>query len=103
MSDLVRLFHHQWSVPVLVALLRGPEKRAAAVARRLRVSRQTLTSTLASLDAQGLVASRRGEYALTRKGERAAERGEALLAALVKLGESAPRKWALPILRALGK
>src|SRR5256885_324863 len=73
MSDLVRLFHHQWSLPVLVELLRGPDKRYAALARRLKVSRQTLTDTLEALSAQGLVEGGGGDYRLTREGARAAE------------------------------
>jgi len=102
MSDLVRLFHHQWSLPVLVELLRGADKRYAALARRLEVSRQTLTDTLAALSSQGLVEGVGGDYALTRKGDRVAERGEALLSALGgRLANQ--RKWALPILHALGR
>ena len=43
-----------------------------------------------------------GDYALTRKGDRVAERGEALLSALGgRLANQ--RKWALPILHALGR
>jgi len=102
MPDLVMLSHHQWSLPVLVELLRGPEKRFAALARRLEVSRQTLTDTLASLSAQGLVEGVEGDYALTRKGEKVADRAEALFSALGgKLANQ--RKWALPILHALGR
>src|SRR5438874_11340946 len=102
MSDLVRLFHHQWSLPVLVELLRGADKRFAALARRLKVSRQTLTDTLAALSSQGLVEGVEGDYALTRKGEKVADRAEALVNALGgKLANQ--RKWALPILHALGR
>ena len=102
MSDLVRLFHHQWSLPVLVELLRGPDKRFAALTRRLKVSRQTLTDTLAALSSQGLVEGASGDYALTRKGEKVADRAEALLSSLGgKLANQ--RKWALPILHALGR
>ena len=97
MSDLIALFHHQWSLPVLVELRKGQEKQVAGLARRLAVSRQTLIDTLASLSQQGLVEG----FALTRKGERVAERAEALLAALGKASDQ--RKWALPILHALGR
>jgi DNA-binding HxlR family transcriptional regulator len=102
MPDLVRLFHYQWSCPVLVELLSGPEKRFAGLARRLKVSRQTLADTLTALSSQGLVEGSDGDYALTRKGERVAERAEALLSVLGgKLANQ--RKWALPILHALGR
>src|SRR5438105_13535283 len=87
MPELPRLFHHQWSLAVLVGLRRG---QAPAMAR------QTLADTLDALSALGLVS----DGALTRKGERVAERGEALLE---KLGSPAPRKWALPIVHALGR
>ena len=51
----------------------------------------------ADLVVDGLVGR---DGALTAKGQRVAEKGEALLAALEKLGEQ--RKWSLPILHALG-
>lgn len=87
MADLARFFHHQWSLSVLADLRRG---------RRTAASRQTLNGTLSALAAQGLVS----DGALTRKGERAAERAEALLE---KLAGEVPRKWALPIVHALSR
>jgi len=89
MADLAKLFHHQWSLQLLVALHR---KRPLALARQTRID------TLASLAEQGL-ASRDG--ALTPKGARVAEKCEPLLAAMEKTGSQ--RKWALPILHALGR
>ncbi len=89
MADLARLFHHQWSLTLLVALHR---KRPIALAR------QTRTDTLASLAEQGMV-SRDGT--VTPKGARVAEKSEPLLFALEKMG--AQRKWSLPILHALGR
>jgi DNA-binding HxlR family transcriptional regulator len=103
MSDLSALTHRQWSLNVLVELLRGPDKKAGALARRLDVSRQTLLATLKALSVQGLIEGDQAEPALTRKGEKVAERGEALLSALEKAGATEQRKWALPILHALGK
>ena len=55
MSDLSALTHRQWSLNVLVELLRGPDKKAGALARRLDVSRQTLLATLKALSVQGLI------------------------------------------------
>ena len=88
MTDLARLFHRQWALPLLVAILRR---------RSLTVSRQTSAETLASLARQGLLTR---DGSLTARGRRVAEKGEPLLAALDKLG--AQRKWSLPILHALG-
>src|SRR5260221_9536150 len=102
MSDLSALTHRHWSIHVLVELLRGPEKKPGPLARRLDVSSQTLLSTLQALAEQGLVEGPPNEPALTRKGERVAERGEALLSALQKAGAADQRKWALPLLHALG-
>jgi DNA-binding HxlR family transcriptional regulator len=102
MSELSALTHRQWSLDVLVELLRGPDRKPGSLARRLEVSRQTLAATLQALVEQGLVEGD-AEPALTRKGEKVAERGEALLSALQKLGAADQRKWALPILHALGR
>jgi DNA-binding HxlR family transcriptional regulator len=94
MPDLVQLFHRQWSLAVLTGLKNGGTPRA---------SRQTLNATLAALLLQGLVEKRESGHALTRRGERVAEKAEALLEALEKLGGEAPRKWALPIVQALAR
>lgn len=99
MADLVALFHRQWSLPVLGALLRGKDARAGALARSLTVSRQTLLDTLSALEEQGLVARDGGGWSLTRRGERVAERGKAVL----ESGFAAQRKWGLPLLHALGR
>ncbi|HEX4381937.1 MAG TPA: helix-turn-helix domain-containing protein [Myxococcales bacterium] len=92
MPDLVPLFHRQWSLAALTELKRGGKPQA---------SRQTLNATFAALAEQGLVEKRESGYALTRRGERVADRAEALLTALQKLGGEAPRKWALPVVHAL--
>jgi DNA-binding HxlR family transcriptional regulator len=87
MPDLARLFHRQWSLAVLADLRRGRPPKA---------SRQTLAGTLDALSRQGLVSG----GVLTRRGERVAERAEALLE---RLGSAPPRKWALPIVDALAR
>src|SRR5260370_20784044 len=89
MADLARLFHHQWSLTLLVALYRK---------QPLALARQTRTDTLASLAEQGMI-SREGT--VTLKGARVAEKSEPLLSALEKMG--AQRKWSLPILHPLGR
>lgn len=88
MTDLPDLFHHQWGLPLLVSLWRK---------KPIALGAQTRAATLASLGEQGLI-SKSGE--LSAKGARVAERAEALLAAMAKIG--AQRKWALPVLHALG-
>jgi DNA-binding HxlR family transcriptional regulator len=94
MPDLVQLFHRQWSLAALSELKNGGRPKA---------SRQTLNATLAALVEQGLVEKLESGHSLTRRGERVAERAEALLEALQKLGGEAPRKWALPVVHALLK
>jgi DNA-binding HxlR family transcriptional regulator len=94
MPDLVKLFHRQWSLAALTELKNGGKPKA---------SRQTLNATLLALAAQGLVEKLGTGHALTRRGERVAEKAEALLEALQKLGGEAPRKWSLPIVHALLK
>src|SRR3954469_21281854 len=88
MTDLARLFHRQWALPMLVAIFR---KKSVSVAR------QTRDDTMAALTEQGLVTR---DGTLTARGQKVAERGEQLLGAVEKSGGL--RKWALPILHALG-
>jgi DNA-binding HxlR family transcriptional regulator len=89
MPDLARLFHRQWALPMLVAILRE---------KQLTIARQTYNDTLAALAEQGLVGK---DGALTARGQKVAERGEALLSAIEK--SDSLRKWALPIVHVLGK
>lgn len=88
MTDLAKLFHRQWALPMLVAMLRK---------KPLTVARQTSNDTLAALQEQGFVGK---DGALTARGQKVAERGEALLLALEKVGL---RKWSLPIVHVLGR
>jgi DNA-binding HxlR family transcriptional regulator len=94
MPGLAQLFHRQWSLATLAEMKKGGRPAA---------SRQTLNATLDALVEQGLVERREGGAGLTRRGERVAERAEALLDALGKLGGETPRKWALPVVHALAK
>ena len=89
MTDLAKLFHRQWALPMLVSMLRK---------KPLTVARQTSNDTLAALVEQGFVGK---DGALTARGQKAAERGEALLNALEKAGGL--RKWSLPIVHVLGR
>ena len=104
--DLIALFHHRWSAPVLAELLRQKGSRFAALAGGLGVGRESLRRTLDSLLELGLVARNPGyghplrpEYVLTRRGHAVAERCRRLLAATDD--DVVLRKWSLPVLAAL--
>jgi DNA-binding HxlR family transcriptional regulator len=106
--DLIALFHHRWSAPVLAELLRQKGSRFVTLGNTLGVGRESLKRTLASLIALGLVARNPGyghplrpEYVLTRRGSGVAARCTKLLAALEGTTELALRKWSLPVLVAL--
>ena len=85
-TDLIAIFHHRWSAPVLAELLRQKGSRFAALVGTLGVGRESLRRTLDSLLELGLVARNPGyghplrpEYVLTRSGEVAARRCAKLL------------------------
>src|SRR5205085_9060327 len=107
-EELIAIFHHRWSAPVLAELLRQKGSRFAALSGTLGVGRESLRRTLDSLLALGLVARNPGyghplrpEYVLTARGARVAERCARLLAA--GDDEVLLRKWSLPVLAALGE
>ena len=104
--DLIALFHHRWSAPVLAEILRQKGSRFAALTGNLGVGRESLRRTLDSLLALGLVGRNPGyghplrpEYVLTERGESVARRCASLLAA--NDDEILLRKWSLPVLAAL--
>lgn len=106
--DLIALFHHRWSAPVLAELLRQKGSRFAALAGTLGVGSDSLRRALDSLHALGLVARNPGyghplrpEYILTENGKRIAQRCAKLLAA--SDDDVLLRKWSLPVLAALGR
>jgi DNA-binding HxlR family transcriptional regulator len=106
MQDLIALFHHRWSAPVLAELLRQKGSRFAALSGILGVGSDSLRRTLDSLLTLGLVGRNPGyghplrpEYVLTRRGETVARRCAKLLAA--SDDEVLLRKWSLPVLAAL--
>ena len=105
--DLIALFHHRWSAPVLAELLRQKGSRFAALAGHLGVGRESLRRTLDSLLDLGLVARNPGyghplrpEYVLTARGRQVAERCSKLLAAAAD-EDVLLRKWTMPVLAAL--
>src|SRR6185436_15077951 len=104
--DLIALFHHRWSAPVLAELLRQKGSRFAALAGILGVGSDSLRRALDSLLTLGLVARNPGyghplrpEYVLTDDGRVVAERCAELLA--TNEGEVLLKKWSLPVLAAL--
>ena len=108
-TDLIAIFHHRWSAPVLAELLRQKGSRFAALVGTLGVGREALRRTLDSLLELGLVARNPGyghplrpEYVLTRSGELAA-RGCAKLLESLDEDEVLLRKWSLPVLAALAQ
>jgi DNA-binding HxlR family transcriptional regulator len=108
-TDLIAIFHHRWSAPVLAELLRQKGSRFAALVGTLGVGRESLRRTLDSLLELGLVARNPGyghplrpEYVLTRSGEAAARRCAKLLESLDE-DEVLLRKWSLPVLAALAQ
>jgi len=66
------LFHHRWSVPIVARLHAEGPQTFAALAAAIAASRDTLTETLARLEANGVIERRRpGKktiYALTGLG-----------------------------------
>jgi DNA-binding HxlR family transcriptional regulator len=107
-QDLIRLFHHRWSAPVLAELERQRGSRFVALSRMLGVGRESLRRTLDALIEQGLVARNPGyghplrpEYLLTERGREIAHRCGRLLALLDGNADLVLRKWSLPVLAAL--
>jgi DNA-binding HxlR family transcriptional regulator len=104
--EIIALFHHRWSAPVLAELLRQKGSRFAALAGTLGIGRESLRRTLDSLLELGFVARNPGyghplrpEYVLTARGERTARRCSRLLDA--SDDDVLLRKWSLPVLAAL--
>jgi DNA-binding HxlR family transcriptional regulator len=107
-EDLIALFHHRWSAPVLAELGRTRGTRFVVLVNRLGVGRESLRRTLAALTKLGLVRRNPGyghplrpEYVLTKRGEAVAARCSRLLAAVDGNADVALKKWSLPVLAAL--
>lgn len=110
MSTQQSLFHHRWSLPILVELDAGKGAKFVTLARTLGVGRGTLRQTLDALQSSGLVRRNPGhghplrpEYVVTERGAAAARPGRDLLQALGAEGleELGLRKWTLAVLVAL--
>ena len=108
MSNLDRLFHHRWAVPVLAELAQEPGSRFVTLVTRLGVGRDSLTRTLGALIDDGLVSRNPGyghplrpEYVLTESGRPVAGVCRRLLEDLDGLQDVALRKWSMPVVHAL--
>ncbi|UCD76861.1 MAG: winged helix-turn-helix transcriptional regulator [Phycisphaerales bacterium] len=111
LPQLLRLFHHRWSVPVLARLHReGGGAKFITLVNRLGVSRDALRRTLAALIEQGWVMRNPGyghplrpEYILTPGGRRLAPVCNRLMVALQRLGAEGAglRKWSLVVMGAV--
>ena len=111
LGNLVGLFHHRWSVPVLGQLQRcGGGAKFVTLVNRLGVSRDALSRTLGALIDQGWVGRNPGyghpmrpEYVLTARGRRLAPACTRLLAVLRRLGaeDAGLRKWSLAVVAAV--
>ena len=109
-QELIAIFHHRWSAPVLAELLRQKGSRFVTLGNTLGVGRESLKRTLGSLVELGLVERNPGyghplrpEYVLTARGQPVAARCTKLLAALNGDADVALRKWSLPVLFALSR
>ena len=107
-EDLIALFHHRWSAPVLAELERTRGARFVELVNRLGIGRESLRRTLAALIALGLVRRNPGyghplrpEYLLSGPGEDIAKRCGRLLEALDGDADVALKKWSLPVIVAL--
>lgn len=110
LSRLLRLTHHRWVIPLVVAV--GPGERFAVLQRKLGVARQTLTRAVDAARDLGLVRRNPGhghplrpEYLLTPAGERIRESCARILRAAraADAGELVARKWVLPVLASLSR
>jgi DNA-binding HxlR family transcriptional regulator len=107
-EDLIALFHHRWSAPVLAELGRTSGTRFVVLIHRLGIGRESLRRTLTALIELGLVRRNPGyghplrpEYLLTERGEAVAARCSRLLAAVDGHADVALKKWSLPVVVAL--
>jgi DNA-binding HxlR family transcriptional regulator len=106
-DDLIELFHHRWSAPVLALLADRGGARFVELQRRLGVGRESLRRALDALLDAGLARRNEGyghplrpEYVVTAKGRRVARIATGVVAAdddAVLL-----RKWSVPVLSVLG-
>lgn len=109
LEPAIRLFHHRWSVPIVARLFLDGPQPFAALAAKLAASRDTLTETLAKLEANGVIArdrpGKKTVYSLTPLGM---EVGAACVPLVELVGGTdilpiALKKWPMLVAVALGR
>jgi DNA-binding HxlR family transcriptional regulator len=109
-ARLIRLGHHRWAIPVLAELARTRGARFVALVNKLEVSRDSLSRTLAALDALGLAGRNPGyghplrpEYILTEAGGPTGDWAVKLVSAIGTgaLEEAMLKKWSCATLVAM--
>jgi DNA-binding HxlR family transcriptional regulator len=103
---LAALFHHRWAVPILARLHRDAGAKFVTLAKRLHLSRDTLSATLAALIEYGWVLRNPGyghplrpEYILTPNGAKLGPWCVRAMYVLNALGarDVCLRKWSIPV------
>lgn len=111
LAPLIALSHHRWSLPLIAQLHGLSGAKFVTLSNRLQISRDSLSRTLAALREGGWVQHNAGyghplrpEYVLTPKGSLIGPAcADTMKAAQVlHVEEAVLRKWALPVLWALG-
>lgn len=110
-SQLVRLFHRRWSVPILAQMQANGGCRFAQLTNALEAGRQPVRDALDALIELGLVQPNPGyghplrpEYILTRRGGVVGPASAALMTALrhAEAVDVGLRKWSMPTLASVG-
>jgi DNA-binding HxlR family transcriptional regulator len=105
------LFHHRYSVPIVARLYRFGPQTFATLAANMSASRDTLTDTLAKLEANGVIERLpprrpRPRYALTTLGHRVGATCIPLVELVTEMPEvrsAALKKWPMLVCVALGR
>ena len=109
LEPAIRLFHHRWSVPIVARLFRDGPQPFAGLAAALSASRDTLTETLAKLEATGVIErqkpGKKTLYTLTPLGQQVGAACVPLveLVADTDLLPVALKKWPMLVAVALGR
>ncbi len=110
-SQLVRLFHRRWSVPILAEMQANDGCRFAQLTHSLEAGRQPVRDALDTLIDLGLVQPNPGyghplrpEYVLTRRGGVVGPASVGLMTALrnAEAVDVGLRKWSMPTLASIG-
>ncbi len=110
-SQLARLFHRRWSVPILAEMHAHGGCRFAQLTHSLEAGRQPVRDALDTLIDLGLVQSNPGyghplrpEYVLTRRGGVVGPPSQGLMTALrrAQAVDIGLRKWSMPTLASVG-